>query len=90
MTRTMLLLPALCLLTSCASFGRVNAEREPPRIDCSERASAEPLPRQPATTHWLEWAAYSRALLGVIEAEVGKRVETADCLDRDRAAGRIR
>lgn len=90
MTRPLLLLPALCLLASCASWQRVSAEREPPRIDCSERASAETLPRVPATTHWLEWAAYSRALLGVIEAEVGKRADVADCLDRDRAAGRIR
>ena len=90
MTRPLLLLPALCLLASCASWQRVSVAPEPPRIDCSERASAEPLPRQPATTHWLEWAAYSRSLLGVIESEVGKRADVADCLDRERAAGRIR
>lgn len=33
---------------------------------------------------------YERRVLGVLEAEVGKRVEVAECLDRERAAGRIR
>lgn len=84
------LLCALCLLTSCASWKKVNVEPEPPLIDCGERIPAETLPRLPATTHWLEWAAYGRAMLGVAEAEIGKRVATADCLDRDRASGRIR
>jgi hypothetical protein len=81
---------ALCLLTSCASFGKVSVAPEPPRVDCSERAAAEPLPTPPATTAWRRWAAYSRELLGVVEAEVGKRADVADCLDRERAAGRIR
>lgn len=36
------------------------------------------------------WGGYSVRLLGVNEAEVRKRVETAECLDRERKAGRIR
>ncbi len=90
MTRTMLLLPALCLLMSCASFGRVNVAPEPPQIDCSERVPAETLPILPNTTDWRQWAAYGRAMLAVAEAEIGKRADVADCLDRDRASGRIR
>jgi hypothetical protein len=86
------LLPLIFLpiLMSCASFGKVNVAPEPPRIDCSERAPAEPMPPMPTTTHWRRWAAYGRALQGVIEAEIGKRAEVAECLDRERAAGRIR
>ncbi|MGH8083887.1 MAG: hypothetical protein ACREPV_01245 [Lysobacter sp.] len=34
--------------------------------------------------------AYERRLMGVIESEVVKRGEVAGCLDRERAAGRIR
>ena len=34
--------------------------------------------------------AYERRLQGFGEAEVLKRAEVADCLDRERAAGRIR
>jgi len=34
--------------------------------------------------------AYEIRLLGWGEGEVMKRAETADCLDRERAAGRIR
>ncbi|WP_368566177.1 hypothetical protein [Pseudoxanthomonas sp. UTMC 1351] len=42
------------------------------------------------TTIWTQWAAYARGWQGVATAEVIKRAETADCLDRERAAGRIR
>lgn len=34
--------------------------------------------------------AYERRLLGWGEAEIGKRAEVADCLDRERESGRIR
>lgn len=44
----------------------------------------------PTTTEWTRWAGYSRRLLGVVTIEVDKRAETADCLDREREAGRIR
>ena len=84
----------LCLaLGGCALFERKLPEPdkvEPPLIDCSERMPPESMPRRPATTNWRRWAAYARRLLGVIEAEVGKRAEVADCLDREREAGRIR
>lgn len=90
----MRLVLVLCLLVSgCALFQRKPPEPikpDPPRIDCNERAPAEELPTRPNTTSWRRWAGYARRLLGVIEAEVGKRAEVADCLDRDRAAGRIR
>lgn len=36
------------------------------------------------------WTAYSVKILGVAEGEIHKRVETAECLDREREAGRIR
>lgn len=84
------LLLGLLTLTSCASWKTPKPQPEPPRIDCSERAPAEQIPGAPDTTAWRRWAAYSRRLLGVIEAELGKRAETAYCLDRERAAGRIR
>lgn len=83
----------LCaLLVGCKTFRPVPepVPPEPPRIDCSEREPAEALPRKPSTTNWRRWAGYSGRLLGVIEAEVGKRAEVADCLDRERDAGRIR
>ena len=35
-------------------------------------------------------AAYERRLIGWGEVEIVKRVEIAECLDRERAAGRIR
>lgn len=36
------------------------------------------------------WGAHVVRLTGAFEAEVRKRAETAECLDRERAAGRIR
>ncbi len=90
MFRATTLLLACLTLMSCASFRTPKAAPEPPRVDCSERAPAEMLPTMPTTTAWQRWAAYSRRLLGVVEAEVTKRAEVADCLDRERAAGRIR
>lgn len=36
------------------------------------------------------WGGYSVRMLGVNEAEVRKRAETAECLDRERKAGRLR
>lgn len=61
----------------------------PPAVDCSERAPAESLPSQPDSTDYRRWVAYARRLLGVIEAEVTKRAEVADCLDEHRAKGLI-
>lgn len=63
---------------------------EPPLIDCSERTPAEPAPAIPGTKRWQEWSAYARRWQGVAIIEVGKRAEVADCLDREREAGRIR
>lgn len=82
----------LCMaFIGCATLRKVpEVKPDPPRIDCSERIPAEALPNKPQSTSWRNWAAYARRLLGVIEAEVGKRAEVADCLDREREAGRIR
>lgn len=78
------------MLTSCASWRTPKIAPEPPRIDCSERSTVEPLPRRPNTRRWEHWAGYARRLLGVIEVERTQRAEVADCLDREREAGRIR
>ena len=92
MNKPMMLAALMLSLTlmSCASWRTPRPVPEPPRIDCSERSPAEPLPDMPETTRWRSWAAYARRLLGVIEVERNQRAETADCLDRERAAGRIR
>ncbi len=52
---------------------------------------------EPETTDWqawrlhaFRWAAYARRWAGVATVEVTKRAEIAECLDRERAAGRIR
>jgi hypothetical protein len=81
---------------------------EPPRIDCSERAPADPLPGRPkfgplppqgSPRHvWLSyigrlhaiWGAHDIRMAGAYESVVTQRVETADCLDRERAEKRIR
>jgi hypothetical protein len=81
---------ACLILTSCASWKRPIVHTEPPAIDCSERTPAEPSPAIPRTKNWLDWSAYARRWQGVAIIEVGKRAEVADCLDRERAAGRIR
>lgn len=81
---------------------------EPPQIDCSERAAAEPLPSRPkfgappppgaSRKSWLSylgrvhalWGGHAIRSYGAYESVVTQRVETANCLDRERAAGRIR
>ncbi len=100
--RTILLMISLALATtSCASWKKPKVDTEPPRIDCSERAPAEPAPaarglQEPTTADWRawrtygrRWAAYARRWAGVATIEVTKRAEVADCLDRERAAKRI-
>lgn len=62
---------------------------QPPVVDCSERAPAEAVPATPDSTDYRRWAAYGRRLLGVVEAEVVKRAEVADCLDGYREKGLI-
>lgn len=57
------------------------------------------LPAEPQTDTWWRayvgrlsavWAGYARQWQGFGEAEVIKRAEVANCLDAERAAGRIR
>ena len=48
-------------------------------------------PKEPRSTAPKErWIAYARRWMGVATAEVQKRVEVADCLDRYRREGVIR
>jgi hypothetical protein len=88
--RTVLI--ALVLAIGGCQFWRKPPPAKPdvPLIDCSERAPSDALPTKPKTKDWIRWAGYSRRLLGVVEFERNLRAETADCLDRERAAGRIR
>jgi len=110
MYRPMLTLAALFLLTSCANWKVRTIAPEPPRIDCSERAPAEPLPRNAAPTFpplpapgapydaWraylatvhARWGSHTLRAFGAYESAVAQRVATAECLDRERDAGRIR
>ena len=98
----LLLLSLLLLLTlsSCSSSKPVIVHTAPPRIDCSERMPAEVAPMPPTQADvtrlgggWqgvaLALAGSVRQWQGVATAEVVKRSETADCLDREREAGRI-
>ena len=87
---TLTLLLAALTLSSCANLRPQPTKPSPPAIDCSERNRAERLPGAPESTDYRRWAAYARRLLGVIEAEVSKRAEVADCLDEYRKAGTIR
>lgn len=63
------------------------------------RPQLEPIPEEAHDDAWWRgfvWrqlvahAAYQVRLLGWGTIEVNKRAEVADCLDRERAAGRIR
>lgn len=104
-----LLLLVLCLTTSCASWKTQPIVPPPPRVDCSERAPADPLPKSAprflalpkagaTEAEWARyvaslhsrWVGYSVRLIGAYTSVVQQRVETADCLDRERAAGRLR
>lgn len=104
----LLLTVLLSTLASCASWKTPSVKPAPPRIDCSERTPAEPLPARPALANLPDteqpdswWRAYVQRLTGVLGAyerrllgwgtiEINKRAEVADCLDRERAQGRIR
>lgn len=83
---------ALCLMTlSCAGRPpRPLPEQDPPMIACGERKPADPPPPAPSGTDWRVWAkAFVKALAwGTQHADL--RADTADCLDRARAAGDIR
>lgn len=83
---------------------------DPPRLDCSERAAAEPIPDAPKKfpplpkrdaagyDAWVAalkardrvWAAKYVLAIGAYESVVTQRAVTADCIDREREAGRIR
>lgn len=107
--RLLLTMMVALTLTSCAIFKPRAIAPEPPRIDCSERAPAEPLPKTPTKfgplptsnaprAAWIAyigrihalWGAQFIRAFGAYESVVDQRAETADCLDRERAAGRIR
>lgn len=72
--RILFAMTALFLMTSCASLTRPTIAPEPPRIDCSERAPAEPLPKRPrfgslppegaSRKEWLSYVGRLHALWG--------------------------
>lgn len=93
MNKNLLAMSLLVTLTatSCARWTKPKPVIPPPLIACDEREPAEPFPRQPASNATRErWIAYARRWMGVATAEVQKRVEVADCLDRYRREGVIR
>lgn len=78
---------------------RIDCGEKAPAEALPQRPSLAALPGTEQTDAW--WRAYVRRLTAVLAAyevrligygtaEVEKRAETADCLDRERAAGRIR
>ena len=78
---------------------RIDCGERDPAEPTPRRPKFGPLPADDATpAEWRSyvgrvhalWGAYSIRLLGGKEAVVMQRAETADCLDRERAAGRIR
>lgn len=85
----LLLSACLPMLASCANFATPKPKPKPPQIDCAERTPGDPLPKMPTRRAYEPWAAYAATLLGVIAVDRTLRAETADCLDRERAAGRI-
>ena len=87
----LLLLPMLSAWGGCDALTKKTPPRiEPPVIDCNEHAPAEPVVPPPTADTKAAWKANSRRWQGVASAELTKRVETADCLDRARAAGYIK
>lgn len=87
--RILTLLLVVLILPSCASLRKPRIVHSVPAIDCSARTPAEAVPSAPESTDYRRWAAYARRLLGVVEAEVTKRAEVADCLDEYRTKGLI-
>ena len=84
-------LSLLLMTTSCGNWRKGATPTPPPQVVCSERAPAEMAPKEPRSTAPKErWIAYARRWMGVATAEVQKRVEVADCLDRYRREGVIR
>lgn len=78
---------------------RLDCSERTPAEALPQRPVLAKLPATEQPDSW--WRAYVRRLTGVLgvyerrligygEAEIIKRVEVADCLDRERAAGRIR
>lgn len=84
----------LCLCLMILSCGHLSTKRsvapKPPQIVCSERRPADPVPSAPVSTDWREWAAAFAAAMGWGTQQTEYRADTADCLDRYRAAGDIR
>lgn len=86
-----LLLPMLSAWGGCdAITKKAPPVIEPPLIDCNEHAPAEAVPAPPRADTKSEWKANAIRWRGIATAELTKRVETAECLDRERAEGRIK
>lgn len=86
-----LLLPMLSAWGGCGALTKKAPPRiEPPLIDCNEHTPAEVVPAPPRADTVPEWKANAIRWQGVATAELIKRVETAECLDRERAEGHIK
>ncbi len=68
----------------------ISSTPTPPRIDCAERAPAEPLPPLPAPPTMDAMAIWMAKSIGIHEREIDRRQGTADCLDALRKQGLIR
>lgn len=88
--RCLLLFLSLTIL-SCGTLSPAPAPApKPPHVDCNERRPTDPVPDAPASTDWRDWAAAFIAALGWGTQSETFRADSADCLDRHRAAGDIR
>lgn len=77
-------------LTACAGAPKVAdpTDREPPRVDCRERAG-QPVPPWPVLW-FLMGPSYAIELLGIIEQDRTLRSAEHGCIDRLKATGGIR
>ena len=90
--RTLLLMAALLMLTSCASFGKVQTVFLPPKVDCAVfDAPKTEQPAEPAFKSTLpEWQLYAWGWQAYAEGVLNQRVETAQCMAALRQAGIIK
>lgn len=90
--RTLLLMAALLMLTSCASFRKAPQGYLAPRIDCAafDAPKAEQ-PTEPGLKSTVpEWQLYAWGWQAYAEGVLIQRVETAQCMAALREAGVIK
>lgn len=82
---TLILLPALLMLSSCASLKKPTTAQYVPPAGCSERAIALRPPIPPNSSDYRLWAEAYVGALGAYTDSENKRAATAECLDAHRA-----